>query len=451
MGAKVVLRLSIAVFAVAAASPALAQEGGETGGVIVGVAVDSIYGAPLRGAIIRVGETGSSGISDNAGRFRITGVPRGSHRVQVVHPLLDTLRLALRTTPRDFGDSTELVIATPSAATVAAVKCPAEDRSTGSAMAVGFVTVAGTEEAVAGATVRIEWIDYEVVGKRLITRERSQTAVTGEDGSYKMCGVPPDLETGIFVVSGSDTTATLRRNFSPGLAIASFKIAPPSQALSASIAGKVVDTLGRAVEGARIATDDGQHVAISRTDGTFELSGVRPGSRGVNVRRLGFHPISQPVDVPPEGAKGVEIEMPVYVPVLETVRISARRDFFLERVGFTSRSKSTPGRFLGPEEIARRNPYYLNDLLRTIPMLRTYTVDGRQVVTGRRGECLRYFVDGHRWFENGDSPDQFYTGREIGAIEVYTSNSAPPQFSERERDGSSCSIVLVWTKWKLRM
>ena len=109
MGAKVVLRLSIAVFAVAAASPALAQEGGETGGVIVGVAVDSIYGAPLRGAIIRVGETGSSGISDNAGRFRITGVPRGSHRVQVVHPLLDTLRLALRTTPRDFGDSTDPV------------------------------------------------------------------------------------------------------------------------------------------------------------------------------------------------------------------------------------------------------------------------------------------------------------------------------------------------------
>jgi hypothetical protein len=143
--------------------------------------------------------------------------------------------------------------------------------------------------------------------------------------------------------------------------------------------------------------------------------------------------------------------MPVYVPVLETVRISARRDFFLERVGFTSRSKSTPGRFLGPDEIARRNPYYLNDLLRTMPMLRTYNIDGRQVVTGRRGECLRYFVDGHRWFANGDSPDQFYTGREIGAIEVYTSNSAPPQFSERERDGSSCSIVLVWTKWKLRM
>jgi hypothetical protein len=454
-------KLILAASALLAAVPAYAQQPGEAGGIVVGIAVDSIYGAPLRGAIIRVAETGASATTDSAGRFRITGVPRGRHRVEVIHPLLDTLRLALRTVPREFGDSTEVVLATPSTTTVAALKCTAEDRSIGSAVALGFVTVAGTEEPVAGATVRIEWTDYEVQGKRLITNERSNTAVTGEDGSYRMCGIPQELETGIFAVHGADTTTALRRNFSARLAIASFRVSParpaasdqpvPS-AITAEISGRVVDTLGRGVEGARIASEDGRNVALSRADGTFELAGIPAGSRGINVRKLGFHPVSQPVDVPPGGARDVEVQLSVYVPVLETVRITAQRNISLERVGFASRRRSGVGSYLGPDEIERRNPYRLNDLLRTMPGLRTYYgSSGEPVVTGRRGECLRYYLDGNRWFENGDTPDRFITGREVGAVELYSAMTAPPQFVGLSRDGSPCTVVVIWTKWKLRL
>ena len=432
-----------------------------TGGVIVGIAIDSIYGAPLRGAIIHVGETGISGTTDSSGYYRIAGVPRGQHRLLVTHPLLDTLRLALRTIPRDFGDSTEIIIATPSPATVVTVKCTPQERATGNAMALGFVTLAGSEDPVKGATVRMEWTDYEVAGKRLKSVDQVRSAVTSEDGSYKICGIPEDLETGIYATSSIDTTTTLLRSFKPGLAIASFRVAPPSEGAgvvstgssvpATTIRGRVADTLGRAVEGARVATDDGQLVGVSNANGEFEIAGVRPGTRGINVRRIGFLPVSQAVEVPPNGAKGVQVQLSVYVPVLETVRISARRDHLLERIGFTQRSRSFAGRFLGPEEIARRNPHRLHELLRMMPMLRIYYVGGEPVVTGRRGECVRYFVDGQRWFASGDTPDKFLIGSELGAIEVYSGLTAPAEFSERQRDGSNCTSIVIWTKWKLRM
>ena len=42
-------------------------------------------------------------------------------------------------------------------------------------------------------------------------------------------------------------------------------------------------------------------------------------------------------------------------------------------------------------------------------------------------------------------------GSELGAIEVYSGLTAPAEFSERQRDGSNCTSIVIWTKWKLRM
>ena len=455
--------LSSTALAITAAQAAFAQQTPDAGRVIVGIAVDSVYGRALRNAMVRIGETGVSGVSDSSGRFRITGIPAGQHRVQVIHPLLDTLRLLLRTTPREFGDSTSLVLSTPSAATLVALKCTPEERALGNAMAAGFVTFAGTDEPAEGAVVRVEWTDYEVSGKRLRSVGQSRTGTVGADGSYKICGIPSDLETGVFAIAGDDTTTAVLTSFRGRLSITSFRVASRDSAAGSAasadgrtsggvaIRGRVVDSTGRAVPGARVATEDGRSTALTQADGTFELPGLRPGTRSINIRRIGFLPVRRPVDVGPQGAQPMEIRLAVYVPVLETVRISARREVSLERVGFASRRKSSVGRFIGPDEIQKRNPYRLNEMLRMVPMLQTYYVNGETIITGRRNECVRYFLDGQRWFDVGDTPDRFVTGNELGAIEVYTSNSTPAEFIVKEHDGTSCTVVVIWTKWKLRM
>jgi hypothetical protein len=447
--------------ALVVAIPAGAQQGPDSSRVLFGLIVDSVHGGPLRGATVRVGETGVTATTDSAGRYRLIGIPTGRHRVELLHPLLDTLRLAVRTNRREFGDTTALVIGTPSAATLVALKCTPEERARGDAMALGFVTVAGSEEPAHGAIVRVAWTDYEVAGKRLRSNDQVRTGIVGSDGSYKVCGIPSDLETGIHAMIGRDTTTSILTGFRKGLAIVSFRVAGEPAAVTtpgmpsmpvSTVRGRVSDSAGRPVAEARVASDDGLIVSVTQPDGTFQLSGMRPGTCGINVRRIGFLPVSRPVDVTPQGAALVDIRLSAYVPVLETVRISARRDFELERVGFASRSKSGAGRYIGPDEIERRNPHRLADLLRMMPMLRTYYGQGGDpVITGRRGECLRYYVDGIRWGEFGDTPDRFLIGREIGAIEAYSGMTAPAQFMAHQQGGQTCSVVVIWTTWKLRM
>lgn len=421
--------------------------------VVAGLVVDSIRGRALSGALVSIQGTELNAVTGPGGYFRITGVPAREYRLEVVHPFLDTLRLTLRTTPRrsNGGDSAFVAIATPSAATVVNLKCGADGLGQRSAMALGFVMEAGTEEPAEGARVSVGWTDYSVKGKKIERTEQERSGSAGPDGSYKVCGVPDDLVTGLVAVRGADTTATVTTSFQPRLAIVSFHVAPPS-APAARLTGRVVDSAGRAIAGARVSSENESASAISREDGTFELAGLRPGTRALIARKIGFLPVSYPVNVEPDVVRNVEIQLATLVPVLETVRITARRELSLERVGFGSRRRSGNGRFLSPEEIGRRDPYRLNDLLVMIPPLRTQRNEhGEEVLTGRNGDCVRYFVDGHIWLDPEESPNVYISGRELGAVEVYSGLTAPPQFSAMSPEGRPCTAVVIWTKWKLRM
>ena len=424
------------------AVPLNGQEVARPAGVVAGVTIDSIHGGPLEGAIVRIAETNIHSTSDSLGRFVLTGVPRGAYRLELVHPLLDTLRLAIRTTARQStgSDSLFVVLGTPSVATLVTLKCSAEERKLGPAMAVGIVSEAGTEMPAGNAEVSVEWTDFNVKGKSLTTIPRKRTGIVGADGTYRICGIPGDLEAGMFAARGNDTTVSVPTDFRRGISITSFRLAPLASPATGLVTGRVVDSAGRSVEGARLSAEKETAVAISGADGSFALQGLKPGTRGITVRRLGFLPVAQPVEVVGEGSTTVEIRMSTFVPVLETVRISARRNLGLERVGFASRAKSGFGRFYSPDDIARRRPMRLNDLLSMVPTLRMQ----------RRG-CVRYFVDGMLWADFGASPDMFISGHEIGALEVYDGLSAPGQFRSYGKEGGTCTSIVIWTKWKLRI
>src|SRR5688572_2016805 len=91
---------------------------------ITGVAVDSVRGGYLRGAIVSVSGTSRSAMTDSLGRFRIDSVAPGTRHLEVMHPLLDSIALRVRSPerPLEAGDTTSFIIAIPSPATIVAAK-----------------------------------------------------------------------------------------------------------------------------------------------------------------------------------------------------------------------------------------------------------------------------------------------------------------------------------------
>src|SRR5512144_1436642 len=65
--------------------------GSSTMGYLQGVAIDSIHGTPLVNAMIQLSGTDRVGITDSLGRFLVDSIKPGSYKVDVDHPILDTL------------------------------------------------------------------------------------------------------------------------------------------------------------------------------------------------------------------------------------------------------------------------------------------------------------------------------------------------------------------------
>src|SRR5687767_5891666 len=466
------------------ATPSGSQVAQDSGlAVVRGIVTDSLNGGYLSGAIVAVSGTGRMAITDSIGRFRIDGIAPGTRRIDVYHDALDEIGLSLVSPQIDFrgGDSLSFELAFPSAASIVTKLCRASDRALGPAAVFGQVVDADSNAPIAGARISVEWVEYVVNQKRVGTSLENRNATSAADGHFRVCGLPAEFTAGLSASFGGDTTAKIPVRFNPIMAAMTLRLAPgyatapavnaptvnapavnaPGAAVSAkqglqraggSLTGKVVDPKGGAVSGARVAVDRPGTAALTGADGRFALHGVRPGTRSLYVRRLGYQPVEVAVDVSAATPRDLTVELANYVPMLDTVVVTAMlRDLGLERVGFSRRRKTGMGTYLGPEEIARRRAAHFVDLFTTVPVVRRSTYsDGRPVLVGRPtgfgGGCVNYYVDDVPWL--GGGVEDFIMPGEVGAIEVYSAAFTPAQFRQ---GGRSCETVVVWTKPKLRI
>ncbi len=479
------MRLFISLAAAAIlASPAILsaqQPGAQSHATITGVAVDSVRGGYLRGAIVSVSGTALSGITDSSGRFRIDSVPPGTRYLEVMHPLLDSLSLIVRSPQREIvaGSNMSFVLSVPSAKTIVGAKCGIADLARGPAALFGTVQDADTETPANGATVSVEWTDYQLSKTKIARMPQRRLGTVRPDGTYRVCGIPSDLVTGVVAYRGADSTSAVPVNFSNGIGVVSFHLptgdaaaatrpavvaavpgakqpaALPAPRGKAVLNGKVVDAGARPLAGARVALEADDAATTTDNAGKFSLSGLRSGTRSLSVRRLGFEAVEVPVDLSSVSPRDVTVTMSKFVPVLDAVRITAVRELGLSRVGFTARQAAGNGKFYGPDDIATRNPQKLNSLLETAPYLRMGTdADGHRYVTGRLNGCVKYYVDGHPWYtgQGNDwqmSPDNFLSGGELAGVEIYDELSAPSEFQNFSSAGANCAVVVIWTKQKL--
>ncbi|HEY3257829.1 MAG TPA: carboxypeptidase-like regulatory domain-containing protein [Gemmatimonadaceae bacterium] len=439
---------------------------------VSGTAVDSLHGGYLRDAVVRVVGTSRASATDSLGRFRIDSVPPGSHQLELIHPLLDTLGISVKTEPVSFkpGESASAALATPSPSTVIGRKCTAAELRLGPAAAVGMVLEADTDAPAVGARISLEWIDIEAVGKDFTRSPKRRIATVQTDGSFRICGLPEDFSANAVAYRAADSTSVVGVRFAPLLAIVTLFLPSPSAAAAsagATLKGRVVGPDDTPISRARIAVEDERLAALTGDDGAFALQGIRPGTRAVSVRALGFQPTETVVALRSGAPREMKLRLEKFVPVLKSVVVSAVRDASLERVGFSERKSAGSGKFFSPDEIDQRNPQKLDHLLETVSVLRSHrTATGQTYITGRGNGCVQYYVDGVRWASAASfstmgtqsspledpsqaSPDGFISGGELGAVEIYDALSAPAEFASESRGGQPCSIVLIWTKAKL--
>ncbi len=448
----------------AARAPTPATSAGRA--AIVGAVVDSLRGGFLIGADVLIEGTTLSLTTDSLGEFHADSLRPGTYRVGVFHPLLDTLGLSLSTPPfRVAADSVAvIVLAVPSATTLITRSCAGRPLREGGSAVMGIVTDPETLQPIAGAEVSLAWTHYEVsreFGIRSSARVfRDSTDVSG---AYRICGLPSSLEASLQAKRGVAMTAEVpiaigdapRELFLRSLLLP----AAGSDATvgTAKVSGRVVLSDGGKAAGSRVELVGTEHVTLTDDEGNFSMAGLPSGTRVLLARRIGYGAEATPVDLNSRDAKRVTIALPRFVALMDTILVRARRERSLDRVGFSQRQRSSLGRFVDRDEIVRRNPTQLTDVLRQIPGLRVvHDSRGQPVIVGTRGPsgfgnkggCVQYVVDGIPWhsIEPGDI-DTFINPGDVMGVEVYQAGVTPGQFVSSGRD---CVTIVIWTRVRVR-
>jgi hypothetical protein len=428
---------------------------------IIGIVVDSVHGTGLEGADVLVSGRTSPVRTDSLGRFAVEGLSPGTYQIGVFHPLLESLGLTLASRPFSVGrDSTGVAdLAIPSVKTLATRYCGRELTQTGPAAIAGRVRDPDTDEAISGATVSLAWMDISARNGRELVRVPHEMHVdTDSSGFFRFCGLPTGIEGTVRATRSDLSTADVPVSTSASLlSFEALTMAPSRSARGkGAVRGIVVSQYDKPLIGARVEAPVTGVFNLSKADGTFSIDSVPTGTQLIYVRQLGFEPVSVQVNVSSRFPAEVRVTLGPITNILDPVLVTARRDYRLDTQGFFKRQRSGWGTFITRDEIERRRPQFITDLLTNVPGL--YVVrtssgtmlqsDRVRHVGGAGGDCARLWVDGTEWraVMPGDL-DAFVSARDVAAIEVYRPGTTPAQFAGID----DCVTLVVWTQMQLRV
>ena len=436
---------------------------------VKGIVMDSVHNAPLANANVIVESTGRSAMTNADGQYLIDSVPPGQHRIMVLHPLLDTLGMQMRTPAYPFvaGKTHDLDLTVPGGERLANALCTAVWRARGPAVLVGFVRDPDTNGPAIGSKVSLVYQETDIIGrKKPIVRETP----VDSSGFYRICGLPGDMSGKVQVfrngVSSGEVPAEVTNGF---VALRAFSIVAQHQGIvevksdsgktkryakgSARVVGKVVDKRGQPLRDARVMLQGGGAVAITKPNGEFVLDSLPSGTQALDVRKLGYSATEVPVELSSATPASTTITMSDAVPLLATMRVEAAQDKALSDIGYLQRKQTGMGRFYDGKQINHESMSF-SDVMRMDPGLRIQpTGDGRTyVITDSRSAsngCVNFYVDGTLWqpMTPGDI-DSYVQPAELVAVEVYHGSETPPQYTPPGQSG--CATVVAWTVAKVR-
>jgi hypothetical protein len=471
-------------------------------GRLEGTVKGTLAARPLGGAqvlLVRLESDTSLTFStrvDGRGRFHVDSLPTGHYLVQVSHPTLDSLDMALPTDRLVIADgrTTRSDVLMPSGAMLRDMVCPGVALGPDKAVVAGRVVDADTDAPIAGAKVVVEWTSITIDRKKhkINLERRSGSAPTNRLGEYRLCGVPADQSLAVQVqhkerigaamhlsvtrdegVGVRDFSLSMR--FAPtlaaldsleellaaraaadstifadaasvGSAASSADTLPPELGLTgtASLSGTVRTTSGQVVPGAEVRVRDARPFTTTDDVGRFVLSGLPPGTQVLVVRKLGYAIGEIPVDLRP-GARHEESVRLGRAYALDSVRVLAKRPPLAEFE--YNRRTSLFGHFLTLGDIQRSQAKKTSDLLSRmggyVEMGRGRYVKMMAVQPGPPGTVpcrgANVIIDGTEmgWDVNDVAPNQ------IAGIELYKDASAAPLKYAGKAD---CGLIVIWLR-----
>jgi|SRR5438105_2228470 len=218
-----------------------------------------------------------------------------------------------------------------------------------------------------------------------------------------------------------------------------------------AISGTVRDSAGTPIPGVEVVLLQLKGAVHSDSLGVFRFANIPAGKRELHFRRLGFAPKSLDAEVTEGMTLALAVVLEPSATEIEgmTVEEMARRRQVLS--DFYDRSSRGFGHFVTREQIEKRNPMNLSDMMRMIPGARLIPMrNGGQAALrfnraqmGNRDCPPQYWVDGIKAFAlNIDD----IVPQDVEGIEIYEgASSIPPQFNTREGT-TICGVVLIWTR-----
>ena len=448
---------------------------------LFGTVFDSVHMAPLAGALVAVEGTARAATTTDKGVFRVDSIPPGTYKVRVSHVLLDSIGMAMVTNDIELADQgiESIQLSIPAGPTLVEASCPAARRALGPGAIIGRLLDSDSDEPVKGGRVSVVWEEMSI-NANLRKLPRRRDALSGEDGVYRICGLPLAFEGTLQADLKGITTSEVRVKFEgepllvQGLKIgnantvavatgdsaaARQKEAAVGKSFSAAtlqrgqavLTGRVVNAAGTPIVGARVDVLGTPGMTLTGAGGEFRIDSLPSGTQTLVARQIGFAPVEQAVELTTRMAARAEVKMDRAATVLAEVKVTADADAGLDKVGYTQRKKQGFGYFVSGDDLAKRAPNLLTDVFRTIPGLRVVPSGNDYVIQSTRnalGGCVKYWIDGSSWeaIFPGDV-DRIIPPWEVGAIEVYNGTSVPAQFQMAGQ--SSCTAIVIWSKTRL--
>jgi carboxypeptidase family protein/TonB-dependent receptor-like protein len=212
------------------------------------------------------------------------------------------------------------------------------------------------------------------------------------------------------------------------------------------VLGRIIDQeTGAPISTATVVLADMGRTVTSGVDGRFRFGDAPPGAHSVRVEAMGYAPTQVPIETEAGIAHHVLIplaDQPIEVEGI-TVTTRSRLSARVLEPAYERMSRGLGGQFLGPEELERKGPQPIAEVLQGMLSVRVRGHRFHRTIQIRRCSPAVY-LNGVRVARPGDDANEFLSisTREFEVVEVYGGAATlPPEFAP----GAMCAVAL-WSR-----
>jgi hypothetical protein len=219
---------------------------------------------------------------------------------------------------------------------------------------------------------------------------------------------------------------------------------PPLPAYRHRLLGVYDAQTGEPIEGAEVVDMLSKTSALTTKTGTISLFFLPDGGGIIRIRKLGYQPITMPVEISPNDTTPVTITMVSAATTLPTVvTTDSAPNYVSSRLrDFEARRKQGAGYFITEAELRKNDNGTMTNMVRRIPGVNIVCRGRTCRAMSIRGGCAAVvYIDG---VQSTDKDLDKISVNDYAGVEFYAGGAtAPPQYN---MTGSACGVLLFWSR-----